>query len=56
MCSCSESKTNGVPNDLGVHDCGYVALRNSHIPAAEAFADKHAPRNTADWTRVFIRK
>jgi hypothetical protein len=55
-CNCAESRTAGVPNYLGVHDCEYVALRNSQIPAAEAFADEQAPRNTAEWTKVFIQK
>jgi hypothetical protein len=54
MCNCAESKLHGVSNNLRRHDCQYVALRNSFIPAAEAFANKRAPRG--DWTRVFIRK
>jgi hypothetical protein len=36
MCNCVESKTHGIPNDLNVHNCEYIALRNSHIPAAGA--------------------
>jgi hypothetical protein len=55
-CNCSESKTYGVPNNLHVHDCEYVSYRNSHIPAAMAFADRKASRAEAVWTRIFIRK
>jgi hypothetical protein len=55
-CNCAESKTAGVPNDLGVHDCEYIALRNLRIPAAEAFANKHTPTGAAGWTKVLIRK
>jgi hypothetical protein len=55
-CNCSESKTNGVPNNLHVHDCEYIAFRNSHIPAAMAFADKKAGRLDSLWTRRFIRR
>lgn len=55
-CNCSESKTNGVPNNLGVHDCEYIQSRNALIPKAIEYADKRASRNTTDWTRLFIRK
>src|SRR4030095_4955775 len=55
-CNCSESKTNGVPNNLNVHDCEYIQNRNALIPKAIEYADKRESRNTNAWTRVFIRK
>ncbi len=56
MCNCAESRIMGEPNELNRHSCEYIAMRNSHIPAAEAFADRKARRSDPLWTRVFIRR
>jgi hypothetical protein len=56
-CNCSESKTNGIPNDLHVHDCEYIAFRNSRLDEAMDFADRKAGRRLdPQWTRIFIKK
>jgi hypothetical protein len=63
-CTCSEDTfedKNGetVPTGLHVHNCDYVARRNSLIPAAEAFANARVPpdeRVKQTWARLFSRQ
>ena len=59
-CDCAESKYKNklgeiVPTGLHAHCCEYVKLKNSLIPAAEAFADRAVATDSKDrrWARFF---